>query len=74
MSSLPSQDLEFKAAEERRRLHGSVVELKSRVRDRLGIKNNTRNNFGLAAGAASFLGLISGYMLAGIFVHHKRPQ
>ena len=74
MNPLPSQDLEFKAAEQRRRLHGSVVELKSRVRDRLAIKRNARNYFGLAASGASLVGLISGYLFAGIFIPLARKK
>lgn len=71
MSPIPSHDLELKAADERRRLHGSVVELKSHVRERLDIKKNASKNLGFAGGVAAVFGLLSGYLLAGIFVDHK---
>jgi hypothetical protein len=74
MNPLPSHDLERKAAEQRRRLHGSMVELRSRVRNRLDIKRNARNNFGLAAGGAALVGVVSGYLVAGVFVGHKRSK
>jgi hypothetical protein len=68
MSGLPSYDLEIKASEERRRLHTSVAELKSHVRNSFDVNKQVRKNFGVACAAAALLGLISGYSVTGLFV------
>lgn len=65
---LPSDVLEQRAADQRRRLHNSVVELRSTVREKLDVKRNAREHLWPAAGALSFIGLIMGYGVAGIFV------
>lgn len=70
MSELPSYDLELKAAEERRMLHISMAELKSRVRENLDVKKQVRENLGLACSAAVFLGLTLGYSVSGLFIRH----
>ncbi len=67
MSTIPSSDLELRAADERRRLHSSVVELKSRVRETLDVKRNARKHVLLGSGIAASLSLILGYGFAGIF-------
>lgn len=67
MSTIPSSDLELRAADERRRLHSSVVELKSRVRETLDVKRNARKHVLLGSGIAALLSLILGYGFAGIF-------
>lgn len=70
-SSLPPEVLEQRAAEQRRRLHESVAELKStvqtEVRERLDVSRYAREYFWEAAGTASVLGLILGYSFAGMF-------
>ena len=70
-SNLPPQVLEQRAAEQRRRLHESVVELKStvreEVRERLDVKRYTREYFWQAAAVTSLTGLILGYSFAGMF-------
>lgn len=70
MSTLPSESLEVRAAEERRRLHSSVAELKSRVREKLNVKKTARRYMPYASGAAALLGLLMGYGFAGIFTRH----
>jgi hypothetical protein len=70
MNTVPSPDLELRAADERRRLHSSVVELKSRVRETLDVKRNARKHVMLGSGIAAFLSLILGYGFAGIFTRH----
>lgn len=71
MSPLTSSDLEAKAAEERERLHSSVLELRSCVRDSLDVAKHTRENLGLICSVAALVGLAAGYAAAGIFV---RPR
>jgi hypothetical protein len=68
MSGLPSYDLEAKAAEDRRRLHSSVEELRAHLRDTLDVRKNTREHLGLACGIAVLVGLTAGYAFTGIFV------
>jgi hypothetical protein len=68
MTELPSYDLELKAAEERRRLHGTLAELRSRVHEELDIKKRVREHLPAACGFAALLSLGLGYSLAGIFV------
>jgi hypothetical protein len=70
MTELPSYDLELKAAEERRRLHGTLAELRSRVHEELDINKRVREHLGLACGIAALLSLGIGYSAAGLFVRH----
>lgn len=68
MSSLPSYDLELKAADERQRLHNSVTELKVRLNESLDIRTNIRQHFPLALATTAALGLAAGYYFTGMFV------
>jgi hypothetical protein len=70
MSELPSYDLELKAAEERRRLHGTLAELRSRVHEELDVKKRVREHLGAACGIAVLLSLGLGYSAAGLFVRN----
>jgi len=65
-------DLEKKAAEERRRLHSSVAELRSCLRNALDVRKNTRAHLGWACGLATILGLTMGYSFTGIFVREPK--
>ena len=67
MNTVPSSDLELRAADERRRLHSSVVELKSRVRETLDVKRNVRKHVLLGSGLAALLSVVLGYGFAGVF-------
>ncbi len=66
----PTYTLEVRAADQRRRLHSSVVELRSRVRERLDLKQNAREYLRPAAGVAAVLGLALGYGVTGMFTRH----
>jgi hypothetical protein len=68
MSGLPRYDLELKASEERKRLHTSVAELKSHVRDRLDVNKQLQEHLGIACAGAALLGLVAGYSVTGLFV------
>ena len=72
MSPLPSGDLELKAAEERKRLHSSVLELRSCVRENLDVTKHTRENLGLICSLAALVGLSAGYALAGLFLSARK--
>jgi hypothetical protein len=69
MTDIPSYDLELKAANERRRLHEAVEELKSQIREELDVKHQARQHLGLACSVAMLLGLAGGYTLTGFFVY-----
>jgi hypothetical protein len=68
MNSFPAHDLEQKAAEDRRRLHSSVEELRVHLKESLDIKKNTREHLGLACSVAALMGVTLGYAFTGIFV------
>ncbi len=72
--NLPPDVLEQRAAEQRLRLHQSVVELKStvqeEVRERLDVNRYAREYFWQAAGVVSLLGFLVGHSFAGIFTRH----
>lgn len=68
MNGLPAHDLEQRAAEDRRRLHSSVEDLRVHLKDSLDLKKNTREHLGLACSVAALLGVTAGYAFTGIFV------
>ena len=68
MSSLPSYDLEQKAADERQRLHDSVTELKVLLNKSLDLRSNIRQHFSVVCATSAVLGLAAGYYFAGMFV------
>jgi hypothetical protein len=61
------EELERRAADERRQLHNSVQELRQTVRERLDVKRNVRNNLGMVSGVLAVAGVALGYAFAGIF-------
>jgi hypothetical protein len=70
-----TDSLELRAAEQRKRLHNSVQELKFQihnksvqVREKLDVKRNARQYFWPAAGGVGVLGLLMGYGVAAVFV------
>jgi hypothetical protein len=64
---IPVDVLEKRAADERRQLHNSVLELRQTVQDRFDVKRNVRNHLGPVAGVLAVAGLALGYVLTGIF-------
>ncbi len=72
MDQLTKYDLEKKAAEERRRLHSSVTELRSSFSDAIDVRRNTRAHLGWACGVATVVGLTMGYSFTGIFVREPK--
>jgi hypothetical protein len=66
----PAYTLEVRAADQRRRLHSSVVELRSRLRERLDLKQNAREYLMPASALAALIGLVFGYGFAGMFTRH----
>jgi hypothetical protein len=66
-NSLPNSVLEERAAEQRRRLHNSVAELRSNMREKLDVKRNAREHFWPVTAVLSLVGLSLGFALTGIF-------
>jgi hypothetical protein len=67
MNEKPTYELKLRAADQRKRLHDSVEELKVQVRDKLDVKKNIRQNIGVASGIVALIGLTVGYSFAGLF-------
>jgi hypothetical protein len=70
---LPTQVLEQRAAEQRRRLHNSVTELREQVRgtvrEKLDVRKRAREYVWPAAGTAFLFSLLIGYGTAGTIKH-----
>jgi hypothetical protein len=64
---IPVDVLEMRAAEQRRQIHNTVVELRHSVQQKLDVKRNVRNHLGLVAGGLAVVGLALGYALTGVF-------
>jgi len=65
--TLPAHELELRAADQRRRLHASVHELKDHVRESLDVKKQAREHVLLASGVAAAMAAAVGYGVAGMF-------
>jgi len=70
MTEPPSYEFELRAADERKRLQASVVELKSRVRETLDVKKTVKNHVWMMSAIVGAFGFISGYAITGLFVRH----
>ena len=66
-ADLPVDLLEKRAAEQRRELHNTVIELSETVRERLDVKRIVREHLWPTAAALGLLGLVLGYSLTGVF-------
>jgi hypothetical protein len=67
---MPTDVLEIRAEEQRRKLHNSVSELRTQVREKLDVKKNAREYVWPASGAVALIGLVLGYGIAGIFTRY----
>lgn len=63
----PASTLDLRAAEQRLRLHGRVVELRSRIHERFDLKHTVREYVVPASGVAALLAFLLGYGITGIF-------
>ncbi len=71
--TMPISNLERRAVEERSQLHERAAELKTKVqhvRENLDINRNARQYFGPAAAILAGVGLLFGYVVAGLFTDH----
>ena len=69
-TTLPTDILELRAAEQRRQIHNSVSELRTQMREKLDIKKNAREYVWPASGVVGLVGLVVGYGFAGMFTKH----
>lgn len=70
-NSLPTEILEERAAEQRRRLHNTVAEMRTTLRENMNLRRKadhySRRYFPQAAAAAGAAGLALGWALGGLF-------
>jgi len=70
-NSLPTEILEERAAEQRRRLHNTVADMRTTMREKMDVRRNldhySREYFPQAAAAVGTVGLALGWALGGIF-------
>jgi hypothetical protein len=64
---MAAADLEQLAASQRERLHESVDELRSNMRQRLDVQRAAHTYLWRASGVAALLSLAVGYILVGVF-------
>jgi len=67
MSYEPASELELKAAEQRKRLHNSIVDVTSIVKEKTDVHRIAAKYALPASGIAGLIALIAGYGFAGIF-------
>lgn len=64
---IPPDILELQAAEQRERLHGTISELRSNVRQKLDVKTQAREYVWPASTVAALLSLALGYTAGSLF-------
>ena len=71
-AKMPPDVLEVRAAEERRRIHERVLELRQQVEEKLDVRRQAAPYVWQGAGVAAVVGLVFGWGLAGIFSSPRR--
>jgi len=66
-AKMPPDILEVRAAEERRRIHERVLELRAQVEEKLDVRRQAAAYVWPASGVATLVGLVVGWGLGGIF-------
>ena len=69
---MPPDVLEVRAAEERRRIHERVLELRAQVEEKLDVRRQAAPYVFPGAGVAAVVGLVLGWGLAGMFSSPQR--
>lgn len=65
--TLPPDILEVRAAEQRRRLHATVLDLRQQVEEKLDVRRQAAEYVWPASGAAALVGLVFGWGVASMF-------
>lgn len=68
----PPDFLEMRAADQRRRIHGTVLELREQLSEKLDVKKQAAEYVVPASGVAAFFGLLFGYGMASMFSAPRR--
>jgi hypothetical protein len=69
--TVPTDILEVQAAEQRRKIHDSVLELRSQMHDVFDLRRQAQQYLVPASAVAAGLGLLLGFGMAGMF---SRPR
>ncbi len=70
-ATLPTDILEQRAAEQRWRIHNSMAELRSQVKEKLDPQKRAREYLGPLSAAATVLGMLFGFGVAGWFTPRR---
>ena len=65
--SLPPDILEVRAAEQRRRLHATVLDLRQQMEEKLDVRRQAAEYVVPASGFAALVGLVFGWGFASLF-------
>lgn len=63
----PTDILQLQAAEQRRRIHSTVFELRDTLRQRMDVRRTAREHLVPALGVAAVFGLLAGFSCGGFF-------
>lgn len=67
MINLTSSELELRATDERKRIHDSVVDLKSQIEKTLSFENMVREHVAMITGVVGLTAMSMGYLFTGMF-------
>lgn len=70
--TLPPDALEIRAAEQRRRLHETVLDLRLQMEDKLDVRRQAAEYVWPASGVAAVVGLVFGWGFASMFSAPRR--
>lgn len=72
--TVPTDILELRAAEQRKRIHDSMLELRQQVSTKLDVRRKAQEYVWPAAGVAALVGLVLGYGATGVFTDRPRAR
>jgi hypothetical protein len=70
MSTMPIENLQLRALQQRGEIHKSVSDLRKKIanaREKLRFSKHAREHLAAASALASLVGAVSGYAVAGLF-------
>ncbi len=70
--NVPADILEMRAAEQRRRIHDSVLELREQIDEKLDVRKRASEYVLPASGVVGLLGLVVGWGFASLFSTPRR--